>query len=120
MCKFIDDLLKEDESQNEIVLFIPYANLQIIVNYCAAYDYLKLRSTIPFPASYPDFERNVSPTDFRFFGSFANDYDKLYAFFINSKYLKCESMYQLCALSIACWFKVNTSYEEVVEKFANK
>ena len=91
-----------------------------MVNYCAAFDYLKLKSTIPFPASYPDFERNVSPTEFRFFGAYANDYDMLYKLFSNSKYLMCESMYQLCALSIACWFKVNTSYEDVVEKFHKK
>ena len=89
----IDDLLKEDETQKEINLYIPFANLQLVVNDCAAFDYLKLKSTIPFPASYPDFERNVSPIEFRFFGAFANDYDMLYKLFSNSKYLKCESMY---------------------------
>ena len=120
MCRMIDDLLQEDESQKEIHLYIGFANLELIVNYCAAFDFLKLKSTIPFPASYPDFERNVSPTDFRFFGNFANDYDKLYILFCNSKYLKCEPLYQLCALAIACWFKLNNQFEEVIEKFAKK
>ncbi len=60
MCRFIDDLLKEDESKSEIQLYIPFANLQLVVNYCKAFDYLKLKSTLPFPASYSDFEMNVS------------------------------------------------------------
>ena len=78
MCRMIDDLLKEDETQKEINLYIPFKNLQLVVNYCAAFDYLKLKSTIPFPASYPRFEQNVSPTEFGCFGNYANDYDKLY------------------------------------------
>ena len=52
MVKLVDDLLKADETQTEIKLFISFDHLKLVVNYCNAFSYIKIKSTIFFPALY--------------------------------------------------------------------
>ena len=40
---------------------------------------------------------------------------KLLNLFGCCKYLRCEALYQLTALSIACWFKSNPNIEDFLE-----
>ena len=43
MLKLVDDLLKADETQVELNLFISMAKLQFVVKYCQFFDYIKER-----------------------------------------------------------------------------
>ena len=93
MCQMIDDSLKDDESQTEIPVFTTYANLELVVNYCKAFDYIKMKSTFIFPANYSDLEMNVSSIEAQQFKAIKDDYDRLMNLFVCSKYFRCESLY---------------------------
>ena len=40
--------------------------------------------------------------------------------FVASKYLRCESLYQLMAMCIACWFKLRSSDDVYQQKIGGE
>ena len=77
MLKLVDDLLKADESQVEIQVFISLENLKFVVNYCSAYNYIKIKSTIFFPALYQELSQNCCPTESTIMQPIADSFEQL-------------------------------------------
>lgn len=119
MVRLIDDLLKADENLKEFNLYISMSCLQFVVSYCSAFDYIKIKSTIFFPALYPDLDQNVCQTEVQIMTPIKNELEQLQQLFVYSKYLRCEALYQLAALSIACWFKSRPNIDEYLEPKVN-
>ena len=74
-----------------------------------------MKSTIFFPALYSELSQNTCPNDAQLMAPIKNDLEKLLNLFGCCKYLRCEALYQLTALSIACWFKSNPNIEDFLE-----
>ena len=55
MSRHIHEILRADPACTSINLDIEPYFLNIIINYCKTYDYLKVMSTIVFPASHNEF-----------------------------------------------------------------
>lgn len=60
MSSYIDEQLKADPSCTRLELPISLHFLDIVINYCAKFDYLKVMSTLIFPASYNQLHKNVT------------------------------------------------------------
>ena len=60
MSRFIDDKLRADPSCTSLELPVDAYYLRIINNYCAKFDYLKVMSTLIFPASHNQLQKNVT------------------------------------------------------------
>ena len=56
MSKYIWKKLREDPLENVIEVNVPASHLKLIVDYCISFDYLKVKSTIKFPAESNIFE----------------------------------------------------------------
>ena len=65
MSRHIHDILCKDQMRSSINLDIDPYFLNIIINYCKTYDYLKVKSTIMFPAAHNELQRNVSIEEFQ-------------------------------------------------------
>jgi len=73
MSKYIDTYLTENPKADEIVFTedgagdtltgIDSKMLYLIVNYCESFDFIKMKSTISFPAPYNNIEQNVCPLE---------------------------------------------------------
>lgn len=60
MSEHIHEQLKLDPTRTVLELEINPYFLNIIINYCATYDYLKVMSTIMFPAAHNELQKNVT------------------------------------------------------------
>ena len=93
MCKTIDDLLKADESRNEIDLYVSQACLQILVDYCSCFNYLKIKSTLEFPSIKNCVIKCLSEIELTIMTPLRNDIFALEQLFACSKLVQCESLY---------------------------
>ena len=93
MLKLVDDLLKADETQVELNLFISMAKLQFVVKYCQFFDYIKIKSTIQFPAPYPDLRNNICAVELETLMPIKDDLQRMTQMIACCKYLRCEALY---------------------------
>ena len=77
MSKLIDDLLKQDEEQTQIPLFLNTQCLQLFVDYCGLYDFIKIKSTLAFPTACNCTSKNCSSAEFKLIWQITNDLDAL-------------------------------------------
>ena len=84
---------------------MPAYYLKLIVDYCRVFDFIKVKSTIKFPAENNILEQNVSFPEWNALVMIENDLDSLQALFVHCKHLGINALYELTALAIACIFK---------------
>ena len=66
----IDEQLRADPSQTSLELQIDPHFLNIIINYCKKFDYIKVMSTIMFPAAHNELQKNVTYVELQALESF--------------------------------------------------
>lgn len=72
---------------------IPEYYVRIITDYCKAFDYLKVASTIDFPAVFNRIELNVSDTEYMAIRRVKDNFAELDSLFVFTKELGIDSMY---------------------------
>ena len=97
-----------------------------MVNYCESFDFIKMKSTISFPAPFNNIEQNVCPVEAqammlleqnRIPVDMQTQAPNIYKFLelrrlmVVCKKLEIESLYQLTACAISCFFKGQTSLD---------
>ena len=105
MSAFLSKQMKEKPNETLFELEIPPYYLTIITDYCKQFDYLKVRSTIQFPAEYNIFQQNVSYCEWQSLTSIENDFEALKRLLIYCKIFNIDALYELTACAIACFFK---------------
>ena len=70
MSRYIDDQLRATPDSTSLQLEIDYHFLSIIINYCEKFDYLKVMSTIMFPAAHNELQKNVTAIELQAIMSF--------------------------------------------------
>ena len=83
--------------------------LNIIVNYCARFNYLKVMSTIMFPALHNELQKNVAIAEYDAIKTIENDIEGLKKLLVYCKELQIEALYELTCCAIACYFKSRTN-----------
>ena len=75
------------------------------------FDYLKVMSTIMFPAAHNELHKNVTRFELQAIESFnlLHDIEGLKKLLVYCKHLKIEALYELCCCAIACYFKSRTN-----------
>ena len=105
MSTYISRQLKENPQETVIQLDVPAYYLRLIIDYCQVFDYLKVKSTIKFPAENNILEQNVSFPEWNALHQIENDLEALQALFVYCKVLGIDALYELTACAIACIFK---------------
>ena len=103
--------MKADPTCTSLELPIDAHYLNIIINYCAKFDYLKVMSTLMFPAAHNELQKNVTFVELQAIESFniQHDIDGLKKLLVYCKKLKIEALYELACCAIACYFKSRTN-----------
>ena len=111
MSRFIDDKLRADPSCTSLELPVDAYYLRIINNYCAKFDYLKVMSTLIFPASHNQLQKNVTFFELQALtaDNLDQDIDGLKKLLVFCKELQIEALYELACCAIACFFKSRTN-----------
>ena len=87
MSKTINEILKDDPSKTVIELEIDPFHLKLITDYCAKFDYLKVRSTIEFPAANNALQHNVAFVEYLAIKEIQINFDELKKLLVYSKKL---------------------------------
>ena len=136
MSKFIDTYLNENPTAYEIVFTqdgagdtltsIDSKMLYLIVNYCESFDFIKMKSTISFPAPFNNIEQNVCPLEAKAMQLIEQNlipvesqtmapnvykFNELRRLLVICKKLQIESLYELTACALACFFKGQSSLD---------
>jgi hypothetical protein len=136
MSKYIDKFLKANPEATEIVFTsdgssgtlsgIDSKMLSLVLNYCEAFYFIKVRSTISFPAPFNIFEQNVCSIEAQAMRLIEENkiyvadqaqapnlykFNELKRLLVICKKLEIESLYQLTACAIACFFKSESSLD---------
>ena len=98
-------MLKADPSKTTIELDIDKNHLKRITDYCAEFDYMKVRSTIGFPAVNNELSQNVPISEYRAIMQIQNNFEELKKLLVYSKKLRIDALYELTCCAIACFFK---------------
>ena len=109
MSGFINEKLKAEPMTREIKLPIEPHFLDIINRYCATYDYIKVMSTISFPAAHNELVRNVTLQELQAIEHIQHDLESLKQLLVYCKQLQIEALYELTCCAIACIFKQRTN-----------
>ncbi len=75
------------------------------IEYCEMHNYEKASLLIQFPMSSRHLEDNVSKYDYQFLLPYLDSFDSLLSLFKVAKAMQIDSLYQLCAAAIACFFR---------------
>lgn len=118
MSRHIHDVLKSNPSCTSIDLDVEPYFLNIIIGYCQLYDYLKVMSTIMFPAAHNELQYNVTILELQAIDAIQHDLESLKKLLHYCKYLNIEALYELTACAIACYFKMR-SYSHFSQMFPN-
>jgi G:T/U-mismatch repair DNA glycosylase len=136
MSKYIDNYLAMNPSADEILFTEDRASdtvpgvdskmLYLIVNYCESFDFIKMKSTISFPAPFNNIEQNVClpeakamqlieqnkiPVDAQSQAPNVYKFNELRRLLVICKRLQIESLYELTACALACFFKGQSSLD---------
>ena len=93
------------KNSDTLEIAVKYQYMALIVDYCAKFDYSKIKSTLAVPMSCNTMQENVSPLEYSVIKDVCNNLDDLQNLFVIVKLLKIWSLYELLAASIACFFK---------------
>ena len=77
MSKYINEILKLDPSKTEIEVNVDPIHLKLITDYCAKFDYIKVRSTLEFPAAHNELSKNVALCEYLAIKSIQYDLNEL-------------------------------------------
>ena len=105
MSQYIHERLKAVPSLTRLELPIDVCFLKIVIDYCAKYDYLKVMSTLMFPAAHNQLQKNVTYHELQPLDSIGSDLEGLKKLLVYCKKLKIEALYELTCCAIACFFK---------------
>ncbi|CDW72902.1 UNKNOWN [Stylonychia lemnae] len=81
-------------------------------DYCRIFDYKKLDTTIEFPMASRKIEDNAQQYEVEFILPYINNFDDLITLFKLAKQMQIKALYELCAASIASYFR-NRSFEDI-------
>ena len=97
-------------------MFLTYPCLKFFVDYCEIFDYLKVMSFQEFPLVHNCFGTTCCDRELTLVFPLRNDLEFLQQIMVCSKYLRCETIYQLMAACIASWFRRRSTSEVFEEK----
>ena len=85
----------------------------MVIDYCQKFDYIKVMSTISFPAAHNMFMKNVTSVEYTAFQEFnlQNDIKGLRTLLVYCKALQVEALYEMTSCAIACFFKSHTTHQ---------
>ena len=120
MSHFIHEQLKADPSQTSLQLPIDADFLKIIINYCEKFNFLKVMSTITFPASHNELQKNVTFIELHALQDYGiqQNLELLRKLLVYCKKLQIEALYELSCIAIACYFKTRAN-SDVQQQFSN-
>lgn len=88
---------------------IVYKHLKIIVSYCEANHYSKTSTSLQFPLAMNNLQDNhYINNDWPFIKEYSEDFQQLKELMRAARFLGVEAIYQLCAASLASWFRRRT------------